>query len=94
LITARLQPHVAHVAMAFARRFTGPEALAAAIVDVVAPEDEVIARAVTLAGALAGKDRGTLAAIKRGLYARPLELLGLEPGPETLTALLALGAKG
>jgi enoyl-CoA hydratase/carnithine racemase len=76
LITARLSPPVAHEAMITARRYGGPDALAAGIVAELAPEDEVLERAVGLAEALAGKPRDALAAIKRGIYGPALDLLG------------------
>ncbi|HEX2129125.1 MAG TPA: enoyl-CoA hydratase/isomerase family protein [Solirubrobacterales bacterium] len=75
LITARLSPPVAHEAMVTARRYGGPEALAAGIVSEVASEDEVLRRAVSRAEALVGKPRHGLAGIKRGLYAEALDLL-------------------
>lgn len=75
LISARLSPPVAHEAMALARRYAAPDALAAGIVAETAPEDQVLERAVARAEALAGKPRPGLAAIKRTLYARALELL-------------------
>ena len=75
LITARLSPPVAHEAMATARRYTGTDALAAGIVADVAPEDEVLGRAVERAAALAGKPRQGLAGIKRGLYGPALDIL-------------------
>lgn len=75
LLTARLSPPVAHQAMVTAHRYGGPDALAAGIVSEVAPETEVLDRAVSRAEALAGKPREAMAAIKRGLYGPALELL-------------------
>jgi len=75
LITARLSPPVAHEAMVTARRYGGPDALAAGIVSELAPDDQVLDRAVGRAEALAGKPRESLAAIKRGLYGPALDLL-------------------
>jgi enoyl-CoA hydratase/carnithine racemase len=76
LITSRLSPPTAHRAMVTGHRFGGPEALAAGIVSEVAPQDEVLDRAVARAEALAGKPREALAAIKRGMYGPALDLLG------------------
>jgi enoyl-CoA hydratase/carnithine racemase len=76
LLTARLSPPVAHRAMVAAHRFTGGEALDAGIVAELAPDDQVLDRAVELAAELAAKPREALGAIKRGLYADALELLG------------------
>lgn len=75
LITARLTQRAAHEAMTTGRRYTGPEALEAWIVDAVAPEGDVLAAAVERAGALAAKNPATLAAIKGRLYETPLALL-------------------
>jgi enoyl-CoA hydratase/carnithine racemase len=75
LITARLNPPVAHEAMVTARRYTGQEALAAGIVAEVAPEADVLERAVDRATALAGKPRQAIQAIKRGMYGPVLDLL-------------------
>jgi Delta3-Delta2-enoyl-CoA isomerase len=79
LISSRLSPPVAHEAMVLARRYGGPEALDARIVAEVAPEGEVLERAVARADALAGKPRHAVAAIKRTLYADALELLAQAP---------------
>jgi enoyl-CoA hydratase/carnithine racemase len=75
LISARLSPRVAHEAMVLARRYAGPEALAAGIVAELAPEDALLDRAVARADALVGKPRHAVAAIKRRLYADVLALL-------------------
>ncbi|HEX8051360.1 MAG TPA: enoyl-CoA hydratase/isomerase family protein [Thermoleophilaceae bacterium] len=75
LITARLTPTVAHEAMVTGRRYGGPDALAAGIVSEVAPEAEVLERAIARAEALAGKPRHALAAIKRGMYGPVLDVL-------------------
>lgn len=78
LITSRLSPPVAHEAMVTGRRYGGADALAAGIVAEVAPEDEVLDRAVARAAALAGKPRHGLTGIKRGLYGPALDLLAGE----------------
>jgi enoyl-CoA hydratase/carnithine racemase len=69
LLTARLSPPVAHRAMVTAHRFTGPEALTAGIVTDLAPEQDLLDRALTIATDLAGKPRQGLAAIKQAMYA-------------------------
>ena len=94
LLTSRLGPQTAHVAMTLAQRFAGPDALAAGIVDELADGDTVVGRAVAIAATLAGKDQRTLAAVKRALYPDALAKLGLEPGPETVASLRALAALG
>ncbi len=69
LLKARLSPATAHEAMVTGRRYGAPEALAAGIVEAVAPSAQVLETAVARAAALAAKPRATVAAIKRGLYA-------------------------
>jgi enoyl-CoA hydratase/carnithine racemase len=68
LLKAKLPGRTIHEALVTGRRYGGPEALAAGIVQQVAGEDEVVAEAVKIAADLAGKDRGTLAEHKRLLY--------------------------
>lgn len=75
LLTARLSPPVAHRAMVTAHRFTGAEALAAGIVTDLAPEQDLLDRAVTLATDLAGKPRHGIGAIKRNVYATVIDAL-------------------
>lgn len=75
LLTARLSPPVAHRAMVTAHRYTGSEALDAGIVTELAPEDQVLSRAIDLAAGLAGKQREGVGAIKRGIYDSVLEAL-------------------
>lgn len=87
LIGARLSPPVAHEAMVLARRYTGPEALAAGIVADVVPEDDLLDQAVARAAALAGKPRQAVAAIKRTLYAGALGLLAGDVNREARTAV-------
>lgn len=76
LLIARLSPPVAHRAMVTAHRYTGTEALAAGIVTELAPEDQVLKRAIDLAAGLAGKPRNGVGAIKRGIYGSVLRVLG------------------
>jgi enoyl-CoA hydratase/carnithine racemase len=75
LIRARLNPQVAHEAMTTGRRYGGAEALARGIVDQLADQAGLAARASELAGTLADKDPATLAAIKQRLYAGVLAQL-------------------
>lgn len=75
LIQARLPVDTAHEAMVFGRRFGGSDAQARGIVSAAVGEDEVLSQAVQLAASLAGKDRGTMTAIKRGMYGDALGLL-------------------
>jgi Delta3-Delta2-enoyl-CoA isomerase len=83
LIQARLSKATAHEAMTTGRRYGGTDALAAGIVDDAVGEDEVLARAVERAAALAGKAGPTLGAIKEGMYGPALALLR-DPTPIAL----------
>jgi len=76
LIQARLSKATAHEAMTTGRRYGGADAAAAGIVDDAVGEDEVLSVAVERAAALAGKHGPTLGAIKAGMYAETLALLG------------------
>jgi enoyl-CoA hydratase/carnithine racemase len=75
LIQARLSKKTAHEAMITARRYGGADAAVAGIVDHAVGEDEVVARAIEIAAALAAKDGATLGAIKEGMYPAALALL-------------------
>ncbi len=72
LITARLPTAVVHEAMLSGRRYTAPDALAAGVVDEVAPAGALVARAAARAQPWAGKDPKVLARIKRDLHAAVL----------------------
>jgi len=63
-------------AMLTARRFAADEALHAGIVQEVADESQVVARAIEVAAAMAVKDRRTLAAHKRVAYGDVAAYLG------------------
>ncbi len=91
LVTGRMTPQTAHRAMVLGHRFPAAEALAVGLVDQIAPLDELLGRAVGLAGELGGRDRTAVAALKRRVYGTALNQLG-GPAPQDLTdALLALG---
>jgi enoyl-CoA hydratase/carnithine racemase len=79
LMQAKLTPQTRTQTMAFGRRYGGPDALAAGIVDAVATEDELLDAAIETASGLAGKDPATLGRIKRGLYATAIARLR-QPG--------------
>jgi enoyl-CoA hydratase/carnithine racemase len=68
LIQAKLAPAAASEAMLTGRRYTAEEALAAGVVDVVVPEEQVLTVASERAQALAGKLRPTVATIKQRMY--------------------------
>jgi enoyl-CoA hydratase/carnithine racemase len=78
-MTALIQSHIPkptfHEALVTGKRFDAEEAEACGIVDATADESDVIARAVEIAAANAGKRRDTMAEIKRGMYEGALRLL-------------------
>jgi enoyl-CoA hydratase/carnithine racemase len=75
LIQARLSKKTAHEAMTTGKRYGGSEALAAGIVDAVAPEDQVLASALDIARPLAGKPGNALGMIKSQMYAETIRVL-------------------
>jgi enoyl-CoA hydratase/carnithine racemase len=75
LLVARLPRLAAHESMTTGRRYTGPEARAAGVVDAVAAVDQVLAAAVERAAPLAGKASPALAEIKTRMYGDALAAL-------------------
>ena len=75
LIQAKLTPATAVTAMTTGRRYGGPEAVAAGLVDLAVPDAEVLTKAIELIRPLAGKDPGTLGAIKATMYAPAIAAL-------------------
>jgi enoyl-CoA hydratase/carnithine racemase len=92
LLTSRMSPAVAHRAVVLGHRFGGAEALATALVDEAVAEDDVLGRAVALAGAYSGHSRDAVVALKRQLYARALGTLGQPTPPGLIQALFDLEA--
>jgi len=90
LIQARLPAMTAHEAMVTGKRYPAEEARARQIVDVVADEASVLAEAIAIAKTHSGKQRATLAAIKRGAYPQMVAAVQafaeLAPGSRSLTA--------
>ena len=80
LIRARLPKVVAHEAMCTARRYGGSEAADCQIVDCAVAEIELLPRAIEIAQGLARKDRSTIAAIKRQMYADVIDVFECEKG--------------
>lgn len=76
LIQGRLTPQAAQEAMVTARRYGGPDALAAGIVDRTADEDAVRRTAIEIAQPLAAKASPTLGTIKTRMYTAALDALG------------------
>lgn len=75
LISAKLRPQAATRAMVFGTRFTGPDALAAGIVDETVDEAGLLARALAVAAELAPASGAIMGTIKSTLYAPVLEAL-------------------
>ena len=75
LIQAKLTPQTAVTAMTTGRRYGGLEAEAAGLVDRTAGAGGVLDAAVELVTPLAGKDPGTLGAIKSTMYAAVVDVL-------------------
>lgn len=76
LIQAKLTPRAATDSMTTGRRFPGPDALAAGIVDGTAPETELLEHAIARVVPLAGKPAETLGKIKSTMYATAVAALG------------------
>ncbi len=75
LVASKLSPQTAQQAMAFGRRYSGPDAASAGIVDETATEAELLPRAIAYAAELADKSRPTLKRIKQLLHAPALGAL-------------------
>jgi enoyl-CoA hydratase/carnithine racemase len=75
LIDAKLPRPAFHEALVTGRRYGGPEAVQRQLVHEAHPESRLLPRARELAAGLAGKDRATLVALRRGLFADALEVL-------------------
>lgn len=69
LIQAKLTPQAAITAMSTGLRYAGPEAREAGLVDALAEQDELLDAAAAKVAPLAGKDTGTLGAIKATMFA-------------------------
>jgi Delta3-Delta2-enoyl-CoA isomerase len=76
VIAAKLPSRTAQQAILSARRYPGPGAAQAGIVNQVAAEDEVVTTAVRIAADLAAKDRATLVAHKRLLFGEAIAACG------------------
>ncbi|OBG19358.1 enoyl-CoA hydratase-related protein [Mycobacterium sp. 852002-51057_SCH5723018] len=75
LIQAKLTPQAAVASMTTGRRFGGGEAAEHGIVDATAAEGDVTKAATDLLRPLAGKDPGTLGAIKQTMFRTAAEAL-------------------
>ncbi|HEX3778627.1 MAG TPA: enoyl-CoA hydratase-related protein [Pseudonocardiaceae bacterium] len=75
LIQSKLTPAAAVASMTTGRRFGGPQAREVGLVDATADLAALLGTAVEMVGSLAGKDRGTLGAIKATMFAPALAAL-------------------
>jgi len=75
MLLARMSPQTAHEAMTTGRRYGGPDAAAAGIVEQAVAEDQVLPAAVARAEALSDKDPATLATIKSRMYEDALKTM-------------------
>jgi enoyl-CoA hydratase/carnithine racemase len=82
VVTARLPVATAQEAMLTGRRYTGPEAHEAGIVDAVAPEAHVLTACLARAEEMAGKDRSVIAEHKRLSFATAAARCGWDPSPD------------
>lgn len=84
LIMSRMTITAAHEVMVTGKRFGGEEAARLHIVHRAVPDIEVLATAVALATAQAGKDRNTLRTIKERMYGETIHLLQNSSGTQPL----------
>ncbi|HEY5251283.1 MAG TPA: enoyl-CoA hydratase/isomerase family protein [Acidimicrobiales bacterium] len=77
VLAAKLPQAALHDAILTGRRYDAAAALTAGIVHHVAPEDDVLRRAVELATEAAGKNRSVLAEHKRLMYSDAARLCGV-----------------
>jgi enoyl-CoA hydratase/carnithine racemase len=75
VITAKLPRETAHEAIMTGQRYDAVEAQMSGIVNLTAPEDDVLADAVDLAADFAGKSRAVIARHKQLLYADALAII-------------------
>ncbi len=75
LIACRLSPLVFRDTILTGARIGGVDACAKGIVDEAVAADEVLPHALARAAALAGKDRATYGALKRGMYGTAYDVL-------------------
>ena len=78
LIQAKLTPQAAMASMTTGRRFGGADAAHCGLVDAAVAEDAVTSEAVAMVIPLAGKDSGTMGAIKSTMFAGAVAALGAE----------------
>lgn len=79
LIQAKLDARVVVETILTGVRLGGPPCVERGIVDAAVAGPDVLPQAIERAAALAAKDRGTYRALKRGLYAAILPVMGVKP---------------
>lgn len=79
-VQSHLPPKALAEATLTAKRYSGPEAVAAGVAEEAVADDQVVPRAVELARAMAPKDRSVIAAHKQLLRADLIRACGVEPG--------------
>jgi len=89
LLTATMTPATAHRAIVLGHRFTAPEAVAAGLVTEAVSLEEMPVRAREIAAALGGRDRATVAELKRRVYPEAATTLGATPPERALLEALA-----
>jgi Delta3-Delta2-enoyl-CoA isomerase len=77
VVAAHVPRQALHDSCLSGHRYDGPEALAAGIVDEIAPDADVLDRAVARAAELAGKNRDVIREHKRLLYGEALRTCGV-----------------
>lgn len=82
LVTARLPSLTAHEAMLTARRYSGPEALAAGIVEQTTDEDRVLASAIERVRPLAANAGPNLAGVRTQLHSSAMAALRSTDTPQ------------
>ena len=75
LIKCRMSPPVFRDTVLTGKRFGGSEAKGLAIVDEAVPVDQVLPKAIEIAGGLAAKDRKIFRTLKREMYRETIDLL-------------------
>ncbi len=75
LIRERLRGPLLRDAVLTGKRFSGEQCVAEGFFDTAVPEERVVEEAVAMVAPLAGKDRATMRALKRGLYRDALAVL-------------------
>lgn len=80
LIQAKLTPRAAVDSMTTGHRFTGPDAVAAGLVDATAAEADLVDRAIARVAHLVGKHADTLGTIKSTMYGEVVRVLTEENG--------------